>query len=467
MNFRTEFSAVFPALVVASCLAACVGTHERAAWGALAASAPRATPQAPSMPVGQVDSPSRFSTSDAALTTSGPAAYVARALQAHPELHAAYERWRASVHRISRARRLPEPMLGFGYFLHSVETTAGSQWARISLQQTFPWPSKLTAGSDAAAMQARVYERRFEAEALTVSRQVVTAYWDLWQTRRTRVIQRGHLAIVQGLSESIRARLSTGAASLADLQQVDLTAARIEDSISSLDEMERSGEAQLRAAIAAPPAVQVPTDEEAPSVALPAESIEGLVRAANEHPSLTGMELMARAAEYSAQAEAAESLPSFTLGADMMVTNDAVLPEMLAAGVSVPLWQGSYDDSVSASLADAKAQRAEQRALANQAGGQLNAALANVRDAVRRVKLYSGTLVHLAQSAYDSVLGAYIVGSGSLAQTLLAQRDLLELQADLVRAHADYARAWAWLEEVTGRHVPTAPVPATEGTAEP
>src|SRR5690606_38234384 len=111
----------------------------------------------------------------------------------------------------------------------------------------------------------------------------------------------------------------------------------------------------------------------------------------------------------SAQAEAAESLPSFTLGADMMVTNDAVLPEMLAAGVSVPLWQGSYDDSVSASLADAKAQRAEQRALANQAGGQLNAALANVRDAVRRVKLYSGTLVHLAQSAYDSVLGAYIV----------------------------------------------------------
>ena len=39
----------------------------------------------------------------------------------------------------------------FGYFVRSVETRVGPQRARISLQQAFPWPTRLTAGSDAAS----------------------------------------------------------------------------------------------------------------------------------------------------------------------------------------------------------------------------------------------------------------------------------------------------------------------------
>ena len=83
---------------------------------------------------------------------------------------------------------------------------------------------------------------------------------------------------------------------------------------------------------------------------------------------------------------------------------------------------------------------------------------------MRRTALYRGTLVPQAESAYDSVLGAYTVGRGTVAQALLAQRDLLELRVELDRARADHGRAWARLEEIAGREVRRAPI-APEGTS--
>src|SRR5690606_37479280 len=126
--------------------------------------------------------------------------------------------------------------------------------------------------------------------------------------------------------------------------------------------------------------------------------------------------------------------------------------------------QGSYSDSIAAARADARAQRADQQALADRAAAELTTSLSNVADAVRRAALYRGTLVPQAESAYDPVLGAYTVGRGTVAQTLLAQRDLLELRVELDRARADYERAWARLEEITGREVRRTAV-APEGTS--
>ncbi|MGB1015568.1 MAG: hypothetical protein ACPG4T_15635, partial [Nannocystaceae bacterium] len=79
-----------------------------------------------------------------------------------------------------------------------------------------------------------------------------------------------------------------------------------------------------------------------------------------------------------------------------------------------------------------------------------------------RVDFYGNTLLPQAESAYGSVLGAYTTGQGSVAQTLLLQRDLLALRIELERAHADYARAWARLQQVTGRELHRAPTPRTE-----
>lgn len=388
--------------------------------------------------------------------------YVRLALDRSPTLRADFERWKASVHRVSGARRLPDPTLSFGYYIRSVETRVGPQQARIGLQQAFPWPTRLTAGADAASAQARAMQRRFEAQALTVARSAAGAYWDLWQVRATRTIEREHLDVVRGLSDSVRGRVATGAATLAELQQTDLTAARIEDRVRGMDERERSAEARLRAVLGVDSTFAVPTFQGPGPAAMPQASTAELRADVEAHPRIEGLGLLTQASEATARAEGAERLPSFTVGADWVVTGDAVDPSVegsgrdavvVGAGVRIPLWQASYSDGVAAARAESRAREAERRSALDQAQAALTSTLADLRDATRRIGLYRSTLVPQAESAYESVLGAYTVGRASVSQALISQRDLLELRTELERARADHARTWAKLEELVGREL--------------
>lgn len=392
--------------------------------------------------------------------------YVALGLSHSPTIRAAHARWEASMHRISRARRLPEPILSFGLFLRAVETRVGPQRARIGVQQTFPWPSKLSAGSNASANQARAQGARFEALSLAMAARIETAYWTLWELRRTRAIQEEHLAVIQALAQTVRARMATGAATLADQQQIDLTAARIEDGIRSMDEAERAAEARLRAAVGLGTGQTLPTTAEPIDPTLPADDASILEDLVREHPLIASYEWMAQAQLAQADAEAADRLPSFTVNADWIITGEARTPDvpgsgkdavMAGVGVRLPLWQGNYDDSVSAARAEAISQRAEREAAVDVALAELASSLSATRDAARRNKLYAGTLLPQANSAYESVLGAYTTGRGTVAQALLAQRDLLELNVKLQQARADHMRGWARLRQIVGQDLRHAP----------
>jgi outer membrane protein, heavy metal efflux system len=68
----------------------------------------------------------------------GLGAYLAYAAERSPGLRASYERWRASVHRISRARQLPDPMVEFGVFVWSSGEDPGVVPGRIGVRQELP-----------------------------------------------------------------------------------------------------------------------------------------------------------------------------------------------------------------------------------------------------------------------------------------------------------------------------------------
>ena len=415
---------------------------------------------------------SRTSTASGALSASdqvGPvdgrlASHLKAALSQSPGLRADFERWQAAVHRISRGRRLPKPELRFGYYLRAVETRVGPQRARLGLSMAFPWPTALSAGSEAGAAEARAAQRRFEAHALTVGRRVREAYWELWRLRRTRAIHEDHLEVVRGLSETVRARMATGAAVLAELQQIDLTAARLEDSIVGMTEAERVVQSRLRAEVGAMSADLATTDEP-PPVGLPAASEAQLAAQAAEHPGVEAWAAQADAARARARRHDADRWPGFSVGLDWVVTGQARTANVdrsgqdavfLQAGLRLPAWQSSYIDDVRAAQAEARARVAQGRARHVRGVEQVQVSLSKVRDAARRVRLYRETLVPQAESAYESVLGVYTVGRGSVAQTLLSQRDLLELRVELERARTEHAQAWARLEEAVGAPVATA-----------
>jgi outer membrane protein TolC len=385
------------------------------------------------------------------------ASYVEYAMLASPELRASYERWRAATLRIAEARQLPNPMVMYGFYF-------GPDMHRLGVEQELPWPTALTGAADAQSGRARATERIFEAKALALRARVADAWWRLWVTRRTRAILREQLEVLDGLSATLRARLEVDQATLADLAQADLTRSRLDDAIAGLGEEERAAEAALRAVIGAPPDLPVPSENEPPPPRRPGETERALREAARVHPFIDSFELMAEAGDADARSLEGQRLPRFRVGVEWMFDHDrspAMQSEMegviASLGVSVPLWQGAYGDAQRAAEADAAADRAEGERAVREAFAALSEALAAVRDAERRAHLYGETLLPQAESAYESVIGAYAVGRSNVAAALLAERDLLEVSLGLVQARADHGRAWARLESVVGRPVRPAP----------
>lgn len=389
--------------------------------------------------------------------------YVATALRQSPSLRAAFERWRAAIHRIPQARRLPEPTLTYGYFIQSVETRVGPQRHRVGLSMGFPWPTKLTAGADAASIAARSKQRRFEARALAISRGVAVVYWQLWLVERTREVQRDQLEVLRSLSEATRIRVEVSSAILADLNQVDLAVSRIEDILSGLDERERALSAQLLAAIGSPSGRPTPINPvQAPAGGVPTGSRAELIDAATSHPQVEALELMSESSLSRVRHARADRAPSFMVGLDWIETGEALDPNMAGSGTDpvivmlglrLPVWTYAYRGAEEEARSESEAFHADAIDASNQAEAALEQALSAIRDADRRISLYGDTMIPQAEAAYLSVVGAYQTGRSTVAATLIAQRELLELQLGLVRAQAEHAIAWARLEQVVGREV--------------
>lgn len=389
--------------------------------------------------------------------------YVATALRQSPAMRASFERWRAAIHRIPQARRLPEPTLTYGYFIQSVETKVGPQRHRVGLSMGFPWPTKLTAGADAASIAARSRQRQFEAQALAISRRVAEIYWQLWLVGQVRTVQRDQLELLRALSETTRVRVEISRASLADLNQVDLAVSRIEDVLAGLDERERRLSAELLAAIGTTSGRVTPINPGLePSGGVPVDTRDALIAAATEHPRIESLELMSESSLSQVRRARADRAPSFMFGVDWIETGEAMDPStpgsgrdpvIVMLGLRLPVWTYAYRGAEEEARSESEAYQAEALDASYHAEAALEQAMSSIRDANRRISLYSDTLIPQAEAAYISVVGAYQTGQSTVAATLIAQRELLELQLGLARARAEHAIAWARLEQIVGREV--------------
>ena len=236
--------------------------------------------------------------------------------------------------------------------------------------------------------------------------------------------------------------------------------------IAGLDEAERGAAAELVRVIGAEEGTATPIQPELdpPPPLLPEPAESELRAAAIEHPRVASMASMSESADERARAVKGERAPSFGFGLDWIVTGEALNPTTPDSGkdavvgvvaLKVPVSGGSYRAAEREALAESAMYRARERAARDRAIAELEQTLANLRDAARRVHLYQSTLVPQAETTYSSTLDGYQSGRASLAEVLIAEKDLLELALGLFEAHAAYGIVWAELERVVGQPVPT------------
>ena len=388
--------------------------------------------------------------------------YTAHAFANNPELRASFEEWRASIEHAGVPRRLPDPTLTYTVFLRHVETRVGPQRHKLSLTQWFPWPTQITAAGAAGDLAAQAKQRRFESHALALASEVAAVYWQLWLVERGREVKSEEKVILEAFSAQVRARMEVGSADLAHLAQVNVGISRIEDALAGLEEKRHALEAVMRQLIGAQPDLEIPVVDTPPSMRVP-DDIGSLRAAAIEHPRVEAMTLSARAHEERARSERGKRFPGLGLGVSWIETGPAIdptLPDsgkdpvMLSATIRIPIGgQRSISSAQREAKASAAAFRAREVAEQQRAVAQVDKTLAELRDAERRAKLFTTTLVPQAETSYESVITSYQAGRSSLASVLMAERDLIDLRHDLHRAQAEFGTKWAQLERIVGRPV--------------
>ena len=403
---------------------------------------------------------------------SGPPAtpddYVNLALSLSPRNGAARAHAEAAQDATARAGRLPEPVASASVFVRSVETRTGPQQARVGIFQPLPWPARLRAQSSSAQAEADGAEAQVGAVAIQVEHVVRSRFWSLWELRQVQRARLEHLELLSRLAETTQARVETGSASLADLQQVNLAHARLADELRTLATRERSMEAALRAAVGLDGTlISLRSQATRPEPELPtADASATLSSLAMAHPAVDRARARELAAAHAVTTARSSRAPDLRVGVDWIVTGPALDPSIadsgkdawvVGAGLELPLWQRSYGKDVASAQAAQRARGEELRQEEQDRQAGLTSALATVHDTARQHLVVRDTLLPQAEAAYTSVLGDFTVGKADVAPVLLAQRDLLELRVALDTTAADHARAWAALEAVCGSAIERRP----------
>lgn len=93
--------------------------------------------------------------------------YLTIAAENNPNLKSKYFQYQAALERIPQVGALPDPQLGFSFFIMPMERYMGNQIGTISLMQMFPWFGTLGAAKNEMTFMAKAkFEEFNEAKSL-------------------------------------------------------------------------------------------------------------------------------------------------------------------------------------------------------------------------------------------------------------------------------------------------------------
>jgi cobalt-zinc-cadmium efflux system outer membrane protein len=404
--------------------------------------------------------------------------YLAYAALANPGLKAAFRQWQAALERVPQVTSLPDPMVSYRYYIQEVETRVGPQEQAVGLQQKLPWFGKLDLQGRMAAEEAESARQRYDAARLALFYAVKDAYCEYYYLARAIGIVGETRDLVRQLEGVARAQYRAAAAPYSAVVKAQVELGKLEDRLSTLEDLRGPMAARLNAALNRPPDAPVPWPDGVPQEAIAATDERILAWAAEGNPDLAALAHAVLKQERAVDLAEKAYFPDITLGLDYIDTGHALMPTpdngkdpvIAMVSVNVPIWWDKYR----AGEREARARHLAAEQMRGEAENALNSRIKMVlyrfRDAERKVDLFRDTLVPMGRQSLEAAQTAFRAGTGTFLDLVDAERILLEFQLSHQRALADQAQRLAELEMLVGRTLPrvgpSAPAAEQERTQE-
>lgn len=383
--------------------------------------------------------------------------YLIIAAENNPELKASYTEFEAALQRVNQVNALADPRLSFGYFISPIETRVGSQRARLSLVQMFPWFGTLKAKENSANYLAEAKYQAFINEKNKLFWKVNQAYYPIYEAKE-------HIDLVEENIEILKTykRLSTSAfennrGSLSDVIRVDIMIENEETELSILKDQLIPLRINFNRLLnrADSTSITIANDLSYTSVNKNYRRDSLLV----QNPLLTSLELQQEAIKSTELVARKSALPQFGVGLDYAFVeerSDVNIPDngkdafMPMVSMSLPIFRKKYKAAIKEAQMSQQAIQYKREAIKNRLVSDYEQASFQLTKAEDLIELYNrqiektNQLIQLLYSSYSN-------SSEDFEEVLRMQQQLLKYEMAKVTAQKNHFISLAEIEYLTSK----------------
>jgi outer membrane protein TolC len=440
--------------------------------------------------------------------------YLTMAAENNPNLKSKYFRYQAALERVPQVGALPDPQLGFSFFIEPMERYMGDQIGSISLMQMFPWFGTLSAAKDEMSFMAKAKYEEFNEAKSTLFYEVRANWYALQLLEKEIAVKKENIELLKTMEQiaitrfksgggsdglgnmqrpgnpdtgtsdgrtgtmNMTSQTSTGNASSArtmplmsgaenmsngggmiDVLRVQIEMNELQNNLERLEDSKTFLMARFNQLLNRPAHEPVVLTVSITAAQLPVSLTDIPDSIKKNNPILLMLEQEEAAFMTKRKMKQRMGLPMIGLGLQYDIFRSRDDGESMASGrstpmpmvtITLPIWRNKYN----ASVREADFLRQSVAAQKQDAGNQLMVsyedALKDYRDAERRVKLYQTQQV-LANQALNILIAQYTVGESRFEEGLRMQQQLLDYRLKYLDALIDGNIAVAMMERLMGR----------------
>ncbi|MGA7839217.1 MAG: TolC family protein [Ignavibacteriaceae bacterium] len=390
---------------------------------------------------------------------------INKAIRVSPKLSMLRAKRNVAENKIPQVSNLPNPMLMLGLMNLPTNSFSFNQEPMtqkvIGLQQTIPFPGKLSAMEDAASIDTLIIDKEIKDAKNEIRKDVSEKYYSLSFFRKSLMYAKENKNLLEKISDVVSTKYSVSTASQQNLIKVQLEITNISDKIEDLKSKEGSALSSLNAFLLQDSNTPIATEtfDSIDTIDITVKQLDSLARA--NRPYLQGIQLSQEKGKLKQSAAEKDYLPNFTVGVQygQRGTLDKTGMEQadflsFSLGVSLPI---NYGGKISSKVQEATSIQELYNQQYYQAfqylDGVFGTKVTELNSLKNRITLFESGLLTQARQNLNSALSSYQVNAVDFINVIDAQNQLYMIETKLYKLKTDYLKKIAELEFLTGSNL--------------
>jgi len=405
-------------------------------------------------------------------------------MASHPSVRSAQQSVAAAQSRLPQVTALPDPSFNNIFWPlqdHALQTAGGRVGNQMGLNQSVPWPQKLTTQGAIAADEVRVAMAELQATRLNVREQIAVAYVQWWLADELIRIVAETQGWARDLVTLAEAKYRAGGRQQ-DVLRAELEVDRVAEQLITLRQQRDQAFADLSQWVPLPSMQSVRPADPLPGAAEQATPQIGrlIALAERSNPVLHGLAAEIARDRDRQRLACLQQYPDLQFGVAWTLINDntRVLSPVanghdninFNVGVTLPIWR----EKINAGIREAAHRRSSTMLRREAERDRLRASLrrqvAEADAAVEQLRLFEDKILPRTERALEITAADYQGNRAGWNDLADLYREWLSIQVQIVRAKASLAASVARLEATVGQPLPIVsrdPVPDPQDSAVP